>query len=238
MSLHVVPLVVMRAYVTTMMVPYIAKSISECPNVEHLSCVGFISIECLWKHKVRQIYHRHHRQRRPHRRDRRRHLNRHHHINDDDDDNHNHYPDHDHDHDHNHMITTNIITIIMTNTVNITTTPIIIIMSICDRHVNIDMSQLLQEGSCLISRRFCKYAAYIIPFPHIDVFSRVLYRRAITQCTSWEAFGNFYVRGCGGRVVVRRIFGQMDRGLKPHAAVSNVGQFRSPHFACVFRKRH
>ena len=44
--------------------------------------------------------------------------------------------------------------------------------------------------------------------------------------------------GRGGRVVEPRTFGRGDRGTKPPAAVSKPGQFRSPHFARVFRKRH
>ena len=40
------------------------------------------------------------------------------------------------------------------------------------------------------------------------------------------------------RVVERRTFGRGDRGSKPPAAVSKPGQFRSPHFARVFLKRH
>ena len=41
--------------------------------------------------------------------------------------------------------------------------------------------------------------------------------------------------GRGGRVVERRTVGRKDRDSKPPAAVSKPGQFRSPHFARVFR---
>ena len=46
--------------------------------------------------------------------------------------------------------------------------------------------------------------------------------------------------GRGGRVVERRTFGRRDRVSKPPDAGSKPGpgQFRSPHFARVFRKRH
>ena len=44
--------------------------------------------------------------------------------------------------------------------------------------------------------------------------------------------------GRGGRVVEHRAFGRGDQGSKPPAALLKLGQYRSPHFACVFQKRH
>ena len=42
----------------------------------------------------------------------------------------------------------------------------------------------------------------------------------------------------GGRTVERRTVNRGDGGSILPTAVSKLGQFRSPHFACVFRKRH
>ena len=44
--------------------------------------------------------------------------------------------------------------------------------------------------------------------------------------------------GHGGGVVEHRAFGRGDWGSKPPDAVSKLRQFRSPHFARVFPKRH
>ena len=42
----------------------------------------------------------------------------------------------------------------------------------------------------------------------------------------------------GGRAVELRIVNRGDGGSIPPTAVSKLRQFRSPHIACVFRKRH
>ena len=42
----------------------------------------------------------------------------------------------------------------------------------------------------------------------------------------------------GGRAVERRTVNRGDGGSIPPTAVSKLRQFRSPHIACVFRKRH
>ena len=44
--------------------------------------------------------------------------------------------------------------------------------------------------------------------------------------------------GSGGRAVERRTVNRRDGGAIPPTAVSKFYQFRSPHIACVFRKRH
>lgn len=41
-----------------------------------------------------------------------------------------------------------------------------------------------------------------------------------------------------GHVIERRIFDRSAWGSKPLAAGLKVGQFHSPHFAYIFRKRH
>ena len=43
---------------------------------------------------------------------------------------------------------------------------------------------------------------------------------------------------CGGCVVECQTFGHDLWGSKPPAAVEKLGQFRSPHVACFFLKRH
>ena len=42
----------------------------------------------------------------------------------------------------------------------------------------------------------------------------------------------------GGRAVERRTVNRGDGGSIPPTAVSKPRQFRSPHIACGFRKRH
>ena len=46
------------------------------------------------------------------------------------------------------------------------------------------------------------------------------------------------VRRSGGRAVERRTVNRGDGGSIPPTAVSKLRQFRSPHIAYVFRKRH
>ena len=46
------------------------------------------------------------------------------------------------------------------------------------------------------------------------------------------------VRYSSGRVVERRTLNRGDGGSIPPNAVSNLGNFAHPTFACVFRKRH
>ena len=42
----------------------------------------------------------------------------------------------------------------------------------------------------------------------------------------------------GGRAVERRTVNRGDGGSNPPTAVLKLRQFRSPHIACVFQKRH
>ena len=42
--------------------------------------------------------------------------------------------------------------------------------------------------------------------------------------------------GHGGRVLEHQTFSQVDFGLKPPAVVSKLGQFCSPHFACLLEE--
>ena len=44
--------------------------------------------------------------------------------------------------------------------------------------------------------------------------------------------------GSGGRMVERRTVNRGDGGSIPPITVSKLRQFRSPHIACVFWKRH
>ena len=58
-----------------------------------------------------------------------------------------------------------------------------------------------------------------------------------TVCSIAFLVDGYNVRS-GGRAVERRTVNRGDDGSIPPTAVSKLRQFRSPHIACVFRKRH
>ena len=59
-----------------------------------------------------------------------------------------------------------------------------------------------------------------------------------TKVTHMSKFFLFIWLRSGGHAVERRTVNRGDGGSIPPTTVSKLGQFRSPHVACVFRKRH
>ena len=58
------------------------------------------------------------------------------------------------------------------------------------------------------------------------------------DCFASDVSVYIYKLRSGGRAVERRSVNRGDGGSIPPTAVSKLRQFRSPHIACVFRKRH